>query len=97
MTTFAEFKQTVGEPRSVFTDNNTPANHFGVTATVLGRTSFYLFEGKKGSEKAIIKGRIELEKPYSYVGAVTYKGNGIKGGEFQGGLTSFEEAFLNMV
>lgn len=97
MTTFAEFKKTVGEPRSVFTDNATPENHFGAMATVLGRTSFYLFEGKKGSEKAVIKGRIELAKPYSFEGAVVYKGQGIKGGEFQGSLTSFTEGFAKMV
>lgn len=97
MTTFAEFKKITGEPRSVFVADSTPENHFEVTTTVLGRLSFYLFEGSEGSDKAVLKGRIELAKSYSYEGAVTYKGTELKGGEFQGGLKTFADAFAKMV
>lgn len=97
MATFADVVKVSGTPRSIYVDKSTPAGHFGVTATVNGTVTFYLFEGKQGSDKAVIKGRVELPKPYSYVGATAYKGNEMDGGENLGGLTSFKEVFEQMV
>lgn len=97
MATFADVVKAAGTPRSIYVDKATPEGHFGTMTTVDGIVTFYLFEGKKGSEKAVIKGRVELPKPYSYVGATAYKGAEITGGESLGGLTSFAEVFAKMV
>lgn len=97
MATFADVVKAAGTPRSIYVDNATPRGHFGTMTTIDGTVTFYLFEGKKGSEKAIIKGRVELPKPYSYIGATAYKGNEMAGGESLGGLTSFSEVFAKMV
>lgn len=96
MATFADVVKAAGTPRSIYVDKSTPAGHFGTMATVDGTVTFFLFEGKQGSEKAIIKGRVELPKPYSYVGATAYKGNEMTDGESLGGLTSFQEVFAKM-
>lgn len=97
MTTFAELQkeaQTSGKP---FVDHATPARHFGVTVKVNDIIMVYLLQGKMGADSAIIKGRVELPQPFSKKGAIAYKGEGIRGGEFQGQLSSFEDAFAKMV
>jgi hypothetical protein len=97
MTTFAELQKEAQSSGEAFIDNATPAGHFGVTVKVNDITMVYLLKGKKGAGSATIKGRLELPQPFTKKAAIAYKGENLRGGEFQGPLTSFEDAFAKMV
>lgn len=78
---------------TAFTDPDFPAGHFLVPTTVLGITTFYLFEGELRAPEARIVGR--LESPID--GASTaYRGNGIKGGSYLRSNISLVEA-VNLI
>lgn len=96
MSTLADLNKNA-EKVVTFVDDATPAGYFGASAKVLGIFSTYLFKGVEGDESAEVVGRVEIPKGLDLLNTSVYVGNGLKGGEWSGRLTSYSEAFAKMV
>jgi len=82
----------------IFRDHSTPKGFFGVTARIVGVTTTYLLQGKKGAKDAPIVGRVELHEQFMSgdLKAVAYRGDRLKGGEPAFDFEGYAEFFAHI-
>lgn len=103
MTTFADIQKAAAAnnvPLSTFSDDATPAGHFGATTKMLGHTVTYLLGNAKqygDVADAVVKGKVVITEDHGKLTAIGYKGDGLVGGTYLGRVQSYEETFAQMV
>jgi len=82
----------------VFADHSTPKGFFAATARIVGVTTTYLLQGKKGAKDAPIVGRVELHEQFmsGNLKAVAYRGDRLKGGEPAFDFEGYAEFFAHI-
>lgn len=94
VTTYADIKKAAAVAGEPYIDHATPDGCFGLTTSVLGIMTTYLFKGELADAEAPVLGRVEVVSINA--GSLTYVGNGLKGGTFAGFRDSYEDAFAKM-